>query len=363
VSDWLPEGVTQASVSSFSPPLEGGREKEEPVTDVDELRASFKWSAEFWHEPEAKARELIREDLLIYSQINVFPGLFEHGKTMVVGDLACKWARNHGPVLYLDWEMGARRVKRRMKAHGLTLELAQERWNYRSYPQLAPTQLAMWADVLGPNLLVVMDSWHKAMAALGMRENDADSAGAWWGQELRPLTDLGATVAVIAQTTKQGGAARGTAATAFDSDVIWQVERFKKFTPDEAGMIRLTQEKDREGVLPPRVAFALGGDGENRIVLRPVDPDDVPKGEPAVAALLELIVDLLEGPEAEARGGLATSAIVKSIEGYGEGPIKTALDQLEADDRIEHYMNTGTGGGVKWRLAQAIAVPDAPPLD
>ena len=60
---------------------------------------------------------------------------------------------------------------------------------------------------------------------------------------------------------------------------------------------------------------------------------------------------------------MATSALCKAIEGHGDGPIKTALSQLEADGRVEHYQNTGTGGGVRWRLPQPVTVPDAPPLN
>lgn len=357
---WLPDGVDQEGPdSSLSPPL--GREREERET----VLAGFKWSEEFWNEPEAKSAELVREGLVIHSQINVFPGLFEHGKTMVVGDLAYKWGRNHGPVLYLDWEMGARRVKRRMKAHGWDFELAQQRWHYKAYPTLHPGTLGFWADVLGPNLLVVMDSWHKAVASLGFSENDADSAGAWWGSELRPLADAGATIAVVAQTTKQGGGARGTVATAFDSDVIWKVERFKKFTATQEGQIRLTQEKDREGVLPTRIGFELGGDGEDTIVLRRMDEADVPKGEPANEELLGNILSLLESDEAVAKGGLATTALPKMIDGAGEAKVYTALEQLKQEGKVESYtITTGPGaGGVRWRLTQTPTVPDAPPLD
>jgi hypothetical protein len=208
------------------------------------------------------------------------------------------------------------------------------------------------------------------MMSLGKDENSAGEVGQWWNTELAPVPQMtGATIALVSQVKQTASssstyAQRGTGATSFGSDVIWLVERFRKFTPEQEGQIRLTRKKDREGVLPDRLGYLLGGDGEDRIVLRPMD--EIPKGEPADEVLLELIVDLLEGPEAEARGGLATSAIVKSIEGYGESKIKTALDQLEKDEKVEHYVNTGTGGGVRWRLTMAAAMPDAPdapPID
>lgn len=359
--DWLPEGVRQLTPShSFSPPPKGGEDK-----DRDPL-VGLRWSSEFWNETEDEARGLIREGVLIAKQINNFTGHFEHGKTTIVGDLAYKWATNHGPVLYLDWEMGSRRVRKRMKAHGWTEDLMREHWYYSYAPQLPPGKLAAVADLLGPNLLIVIDSFSAAMMSLGLSENDATEVGKWWGAELQPLGERSsATVAVISQVKQSASSSstytqRGTGATSFGSDVIWFVERFRKFTPTEAGEVRLTRKKDREGVLPERLGFALGGDGEDRIALRPIDP---PKGEPADENLLELVTALLEGPESEARGGLATSAICKGIEGYGEAKVKTALEQLERDLRVEHFMNTGTGGGVKWRLPSTVVVPNAPPLN
>jgi hypothetical protein len=324
------------------------------------------WSREFWEEPEGVAKELIAHELLVRGRINIFAGHFEHGKTTVVGDLSRKWAQSDGPVLYLDWEMGTRRVKKRMKAHGWTYDLQRDRLRYAYSPRLFPRELLEWAREVGPKGLIVFDSFNAAMMAQGIDENSAKDVGEWWTNELAPLTEeVGVTVAMISQVKQSAGAhstytQRGTGAVSFGTDVMWLVERFKHFGPDKEGLIRIVRKKDREGVLSERHGFALGGDGEDRIVLRPTD---APKGEPANEAVVEAVMAVLEGTEAQQNGGIASSALVKQIEGYGHGPVMTALEQLKEEGRVDARRKAGTGGGVQWFIPAMIEVPDAPPLD
>ena len=122
---WLPEGIEQAD-PTLSPSIEGER-----VGVTTEP-----WSEEFWTETEEQGPALVRHDLLVKGRINLFAGHFEHGKTTVVGDLSRKWAASDGPVLYLDWEMGTRRVRKRLKAHGWDYPLAHERLRYSYSPRL-----------------------------------------------------------------------------------------------------------------------------------------------------------------------------------------------------------------------------------
>ena len=333
--------------TSSSPSKEG---EEEVEARVDHLR----WDADFWNEPDEAGLELIRCGSLIQGQINVFEGHYEQGKTVVLVDLARQWIESHGPVLYLDFEMGKRRVKKRMRAN-LWTERHLERWHYKYHPNLeGEGMLALLAQVLGPNLLICMDSFSAAMMALGLEENSATESGGWWG-ELQQACQAGATVALIDQVTKSATAAsayagRGSGAKSFGADVKWFVERFEKFSPTQQGLVRMTLKKDREGVLPERVGFKVG-DGKGNLT---VEPADAPRGEPADPALLDAVLDVFADPSMEFKPGgwLSMNQLDGELAGYGQKKIKSALKYHLEQGTLEFSENIpGKGGGRGYRLS------------
>ena len=344
---WDEIPVQEDSSSSSSPPLKGEKQEEMHVGD------SMQWSAEFWDEDDSVGEELIRCGALIHGQINVFEGHYEQGKTVVMIDLARQWIRSHGPVLYLDFEMGLRRVRKRMKANQWTVE-DLDKWYYRYAPNLeGEGHLAVLAQLLGPDLLICMDSFSAAMMALGLEENSATETGGWWS-ELQAACQQGATVALIDQVKQTASAAsayggRGTGAKSFGADVKWFVERFEKFTPTQPGVVRMTLKKDREGVLAERLGFEVG-DGKGNLTVTPTDP---PRGAPANPELLNRVEDVFasDGIAKKEGGWMSLNMLDKALEGYGSEKIAKACEYmtdrgiLEYDDKIP-----GKGGGAGWRL-------------
>lgn len=347
--DWLPEGVSQAPTSS-SPPSYGGGE-EEGTPSVGHL----KWTREFWDEPDDAGLELVRCGMLIHSQINTLEGHYEQGKTVVLVDLARQWIQNHGPVLHLDFEMGQRRVRKRLKANQWTPEHL-DRWHYAYAPALPDGKLAMMGEVLGPDLLVTLDSYSQAMMMMGLEENSATEAGGWWGRELQAAREAGVTIAVIDQVKQSASSSsayggRGTGAKSFGTDVKWFVERFEKFSPTQRGLVRLTLKKDREGVLPERLGFVVG-DGKGALTLEPTDP---PRGEPTDPALLEAVLDAFEGAAARAHDGwLSKNEVDAECSGWGTNKVGTALEYHIERGSLECKQAAETphtrGGGMRFRL-------------
>lgn len=360
--DWLPEGVQQAA--SPSSPLREGEEREGPI-DV----ASLRWSPEFWDEPEDAGLQLVRGELLISGQINELNGLFEQGKTWVAIDQARQWIETSRPVLYLDFEMGRRRVRKRLKANGWTREHLPL-FHYAYSPGLPPGKLALVTAEL-PEVLVVIDSLSAALMSLGLDENSATEVGGWWERELRGACETtGATFALVSQVKQTASSSmrfttRGTGATSFGADVKWFVERYEKFTPEQVGKIKLTLQKDREGVLPDRLGFIVG-DGAGNVTLEPCDP---PKGEPLDPDLLEKVLDVFMGVEAEMNEGwLVTNTIKDATEGYGWAKVNSALEYHREAGALEVRVNPNRKNSTQWRLVpddeRAAPTPtNAPALD
>lgn len=342
--DWLPEDTPAADPSSSSPSLRG-EEGETPI-DVGSLR----WSPEFWDEPEDAGLQLVRGGLLIAGQINEVNGLFEQGKTWVAIDQARQWIESGRPVLYLDFEMGRRRVRKRLKANGWTAEHLPL-FHYAYSPGLPPGKLALVAAAL-PESLVVIDSLSAALMSLGLDENSATEVGGWWERELRGACEqAGATFALVSQVKQSASSSmrfttRGTGATSFGADVKWFVERYEKFSPDQVGKIKLTLQKDREGVLPDRLGFIVG-DGQGNVTLEPCDP---PKGEPLNPDLLEKVIDVFEGIDAELHGGwVVTNTIKEATEGYGWGSVNSALEYHREAGVLEARINPDRKNSTQWR--------------
>lgn len=340
-----------------------------PVPRADETEdpaSALRWTPEFWHEPDEAGEELKRAGgILIEGQINTLEGHYENGKTVVMIDVARQWIEGDAkrgipprPVLYLDYEMGRRRVRKRMKANLWTPEhLAL--WHYVYMPNLEAGLIKRYTDLLPPKPLIAVDSYSQAMMYLARDENSATEAGNWWVTELQGAREDGATVLVIDQvkqsaTSRDRYAGRGTSAKSFGTDVKWYVEKYEQFSPKQVGLVKLTRHKDREGVLPEHLAFKVG-DGAGHLTLTPTEP---PRGDPVDPALLEAIVNVLE------HEGWQTVEAMKAKVGAGYPTISSALNYMMARGKVQSRPRAGKGGGTEYALsAPGATSADTPTLD
>lgn len=336
-----------------------------PAPDADgasDPAAAFRWAADFWDEPAEKGLELVFRDLLIRGTIHIIQGHYESGKTTLMLNMVQWWIAKGWPVFHIDYEMGRRRIRERIKS---LPDWEEERpfweglWHYDYMPNLQPGLLEEIVALLPPGPpLITFDSYSQAMMYLGREENSATEAGNFWVSELQRARELGATIVVIEQVSKNATsrdryAGRGSGAKAFGADVIWFVERFEKFTPDRVGKIKLTLQKDREGVLADALGYAVG-DGQGHLSVTPIDP---PTGVPVDDQAIDTVEAVL------IQDGWSTpNAIKQNTEGLGDATIRSALRYLEEHGRVESRPRQGRGGGTEYNVIDngntATDVPD-----
>src|ERR1044072_9223216 len=110
--------------------------------DAEDPTEFMKWTPEFWGEDELSGAALKDPSgLLIERTINTLGAPYETGKAAVLMDVARQWIESGRPVLYLDYEMGKRRVRKRMKANQGTVEHLAN-WFYLYMPNPEPGLLS-----------------------------------------------------------------------------------------------------------------------------------------------------------------------------------------------------------------------------
>lgn len=325
--------------------------------------AAFRWTREFWDEPAEAGKELVRLDMLVEGTIGILVGHYESGKTTLMLDLARRWITELGrPVFHIDYEMGKRRIRARVKAlEGWDDDRGfwEVLWHYDYMPNLQPGLLEQIIAVLPEKPLITFDSYSQAMMYLGREENSATEAGNFWVSELQRARELGATILVIDQVTKAATArdryaGRGSGAKAFGADVIWFVERFEKFAPDRVGKAKLTLQKDREGVLPDALGFSIG-DGQGHLTVTQIEP---PMGVPVDDQAIEAVIGVLTQD-----GWTSPSAIKQRTEGFGDAAIRSTLSYLESKGQVEGRPRQGRGGGMEYNITDHEIAADTPGLD
>lgn len=331
-----------------------------PADAATDPAAFLRWTQEFWDEPEDAGLDLIKARLLIDEQIAILEGHYEAGKTAIMMDVERQWIEDLGrPVLHLDYEMGKRRVKRRMKA-AMWDASALDLWHYLYMPTLQPGFMNQLMALIPERPLIAVDSYSAAMMYLSREENSATEAGNFWVTELQGAREAGATILVIDQvkqsaTSRDRYAGRGTGAKSFQADVKWFVERYEKFTPTQQGLVKLTLQKDREGVLPQALGFKVG-DGDGHLT---VMPTEVPKGAPIDESAIEAALNVLV-----VDGWLTATGVKQRTEGYGDATIRSVLQYLEGKGLLQSRPRVGKGGGIEYSLANDDnQASDVPALD
>lgn len=267
VKDWcaLPEGAELPALPE--PPRYGGLHVVDLATLMDE------------GVPEP---EQIAEGMLYAEGVHWVSGHPGSGKTTIVLHAAALEMQQGRPVVWLDFESGDRRMARRLLAMGIPSTRVAERFVYAPWPQDPVTAITALVDELGQPPLVVFDSASKALARLGLNENENAEVTQWTGRLVQTAKELHLPIVVIDHVTKassgrDGQYARGASSKLADSDVHWHVETIEKFKTDKIGRVRLKLKKDNDGSLFFLRIYEVG-DGDYglpvRLVLETDDEDD-----------------------------------------------------------------------------------------
>ncbi len=229
--------------------------------------------------------------------------------------------------MHLDWEQGPHRTLRKYAQLGANAgDLAPDSMTYLWRPgEITPERLHGWTEQHGP-VLVVVDSFAKAIAAAGIGEQAWGAHGAFVSMLNAYAVDRDCPVLLIDHKGRDSGNLASGAASKFDAArAQWSVKATRPFDADRLGEITLTCEKDSDSVLDSTVRYALGGDGPDRIDLRRVAKGAVP--------LQRLDRDIIEYLRSQQRSQ-SMSEIVAAVKGDDKA-IRAAVKRLAADELSE----------------------------
>jgi hypothetical protein len=190
----------------------------------------------------------------------------------------------------------------------------------------------MWEEALADEkpALVVFDSFADMLANSDLDENNAVDVTSWIKGFCDPVKRSGGAVLILDHVTKGEGAgtsARGSGAKVAKMDVAWGLKRDKAFDRECTGLIALSRSKDRNGSMPSKHEFMVGGDGTGKLIFSPEDAMSE-KGSPGdsltdkARKALEVLKDFpdgLESREWRVATGIAESTFHRAKKQLVEG--------------------------------------------
>lgn len=261
------------------------------------------------------------------------------GKTIMLLGLADQLMRAGKTVMWVDEEAGERQTAYRLQAYKADPDVIRERFHYFNRPGLSISDedrhaLFTMAREVKPDV-IFFDSVGDMLDAAELDEDNNSEVNRWAKAILEPLKfEYDTSVVVIDHVTKskesRGGWARGAGAKKGKTDVLWRITKVKEFTTSLVGLIRLEPGKDRDGCLPLRAAYRIGGQG-GRIILEAVDA--VATGERKVPEeeVPRRVVEFLRLNAECEEDSVTLSGVQAAVTGKNEA-IRDALLELGKDE-------------------------------
>lgn len=201
--------------------------------------------------------ETLINDLLYKAENHLVYGNAANGKTMFALYLSAILVKRGLDVVYLDRENGRDRIFARMRALGCTEDQLERHFHYFTDPPASLDDAPDYRDMLDElkPALIVFDSFFGFLDAGNLDENYGRDVAAWFSAFAPPT--LPAATLILDHPPKSGDTARGSSRKLDAVDVSWELSG--RFSPESAGTITLKLKKARDGGLPERVAFTVGG--------------------------------------------------------------------------------------------------------
>jgi hypothetical protein len=202
--------------------------------------------------------ELLPDILLEAKAHNIYaPGGV--GKTWVLVWLAKELLAQEKRVAVFDLENGLRTYAERLEEIGTDVDALNERFAYGAFPSLEPGKYAQFLDEWKPDI-VMFDSWIGFLAADGRDENVSNDISAWADGYSKPALRRGVAVLVLDHVPHDVERERGSSRKRDEMDVVWKLTKVGDFDRDKTATLSMSRQKDREGWLPEKLTFEIGGD-------------------------------------------------------------------------------------------------------
>lgn len=207
--------------------------------------------------------EVLEPDILLKGKAHQFYAEAASGKSWLALWLVKQAIERGERTMYLDMEMGYRTVSERLQAMEVDTSRLDELLHYYAYPSLgiqeeSITKYLNTLEEAKPEL-VIFDSWLTFLTGCGMDENSNTDVGEWSALYLNPCRKRGITTVILDHVPHDAKRSRGASRKKDEVDVQWAVQKKRAFGRKAEGMLEIERAKDREGWLPDKVAFRVGG--------------------------------------------------------------------------------------------------------
>lgn len=210
--------------------------------------------------------ELLPDMLLTGKAHNIYaPGGV--GKTWLLVWIAAELVRRKRRVVVFDLENGLRTYAERFEEIGVDPDTIDDYLFYYPFPAFDRAAYEKMLDQDNPDI-VMFDSWIGFLAADGRDENVSNDISAWADAFSKPALRRGAALLVLDHVPHEHERERGSSRKRDEMDVVWKLGSLGEFDRDHKTTLFLSRQKDREGWLPEKLTFEIGGDPEEGFILR-----------------------------------------------------------------------------------------------
>ncbi len=205
------------------------------------------------------APEELLDDILLAGKAHTIFAPGGTGKTWVLVWIATELVRRDKKVVVFDLENSGRTMSERFEEMGIDPMDAAERLWYFDFPSLHPEVYEGVLEHIDPDI-VMFDSWVGFLSAEGLDENVATDIAHWANAYLKPALRRGcATLCLDHVPHEDDDRERGSTRKRDEVDVRWKLSKLGNFDRESTATVNLWLKKDREGWLPQKLGFELGG--------------------------------------------------------------------------------------------------------
>jgi hypothetical protein len=275
---------------------------------------------------------------------------FGEGKTQAAVQFAAQVCRAGGHVIYLDVENDTREMAERLQpvVESLGECGTDERLAYRTDADLLidGNKLASLVAALPTADLLVIDSYTRVLASLGVDENDNKAIAQFTREFVDVIAQqVGLAVLILDNTGHEGTRARGAVSKQALVETIYAVSGGKAISESEHGTLKLKLARSRSGKLAKYVTACAGGGSYG-----PLEPQegDAPResvtGEKKAAAKQRIVEHMTSEPD--------SAFTAKDLEGVVDVKRKTIGERYMPELIAEGLVNRVELDGVvhKWQV-------------